>query len=75
MQNARQIGFIEDRSVDTETQNLYQNEKRNDKKTNKTGLVVILGILLIACIAGVLAWFLAKKGEDYLKFVFYKMPF
>lgn len=75
LQNARRIGFIENRSVETQTQNLYQNEKRNDIKTNKTVLVVILGILLIACIAGVLAWFVAKKGKGYLKLVFYKMPF
>lgn len=71
LQKARKIGFIENRSVDTETQNLYQNEKRNDKKTNKTGLVVILGILLIACIAGVLAWFLAKKGDDEFSVKYY----
>ncbi|XP_065925082.1 uncharacterized protein [Magallana gigas] len=71
LENARRIGFIENRSVEKETQNLYQNEKRNDKKTNKTGLVVILGILLIACIAGVLAWFLAKKGDDEFSVKYY----
>nr|XP_034330440.1 uncharacterized protein LOC105341314 [Crassostrea gigas] len=71
LQNARRIGFLENRIVDTRTQNLYQNEKRNDKKTNKTGLVVILGILLIACIAGVLAWFLTKKGDDEFSVKYY----
>lgn len=61
LQSTRRIGF--------------QNEKGNDKKKNKTGFVVISGILLIACIAGVLAWFLAKKGEDCLKCVVFKKIF
>ncbi|XP_052702947.1 uncharacterized protein LOC128179545 isoform X2 [Crassostrea angulata] len=65
LQSTRRIGF--------------QNEKGNDKKKNKTGFVVISGILLIACIAGVLAWFLAKKGDDefplkyYIAFETYKL--
>lgn len=69
LQNVRRIGFIENRSVETQTQDPYINEERNDKRTIKTGLVVILGILLIACIAGVLTWFLTKKG-DYFFCVF-----
>lgn len=66
LQNVRRIGCIENRSVETQTQDPYTNEERNDKKTIKTGLVVILGILLIACIAGVLTWFLAKKGDFFV---------
>eukprot|EP00105_Crassostrea_gigas_P021543 XP_011440712.1 PREDICTED: uncharacterized protein LOC105337610 isoform X1 [Crassostrea gigas] len=71
IQNVRRIGCIENRSVETQTQDPYTNEERNDKKTIKTGLVVILGILLIACIAGVLTWFLAKKGDDEFSVKYY----
>lgn len=75
LQNARRIGFIENRSVETQTQDPYINEERKDKRTIKTGLVVILGILLIACIAGVLTWFLTKKGDYFFVFLKYLFIF